>query len=83
MDFIRKLAITVTIVGAIVAGVLGWVKTPGIAKEARKKAEEAKGLVDRLAQTVEKYREVQEVRDEGQERTQGLIVEWIKEAKDK
>jgi hypothetical protein len=54
-NFIKKLLITVGVVGAIVAGVLRWVDTPGIAKENKKEIAVTKNQVQQVAGTLDKY----------------------------
>ena len=90
MTFWKKLIASAIFVVAIVGAIVGFWKTPGLARDARAKAMEAKSQVEQLAQVVKEGIIAQDGRDktqdaviEGQYKTQSLLVEWVKEAKDK
>lgn len=83
-DIVTDVKIWIFIIGAIIIATstaLGWFKLPKRVEKVEAKAVETEDNLEQLAGTVDKYIEVQTVRDESEKEWKQLLMELL--AKDK
>jgi len=64
-------------------GITGWTQIPGRVDKAEEKIKKNEDQVEKFASEVREFKATQQVRDESQEKIQQLLVDWIKESKEK
>ena len=83
MAFIKKLLLTITIVGTIAATAFGWIKLPKQVQEATLEAKEAKAEIKVVENNLDKYVQVNEEYKRQQMEQKALLIKFIEQVAQK
>lgn len=83
MKFMQKLLIGITLIGTVTATALGWVKLPKRVDKIEQETENVKKDMQETKHQTETYQKVNEEWKTQLMRQQEILIDFIKETKDK